>query len=217
MQLREALKKEKMLIREVYHRVKNNMAVIASLLHLQASASKDERIVSALKDSGNRVRTMAALHEILHSSADPCAVELDDYLSKIAQTLHHGIIDNPDRVSIEVETDSVEVHSEIAISCGLIVNELITNAVKHAFPKDRKGSVRLGLKRLDGDKVVLSVADNGVGLPEGFNIDSLGSLGMQIVSSLIKQIGGESEVISSNGTEFRITFNTDCECAGDID
>ncbi|MEE9524714.1 MAG: histidine kinase dimerization/phosphoacceptor domain -containing protein, partial [Thermodesulfovibrionales bacterium] len=207
MRLQDALMKEKMLTREVYHRVKNNMATIVSLLHLQGKASHDEKIIAALRDSENRVRAMSSIHETLYMSNDICNVELGDYLKRIATSLHSGFVSDHDRVGLEVDADRVSVHSEVAISCGLIANELLTNAAKHAFPKDRKGTIGLVLRELDGNRILLSINDNGIGLPDKFEVGSTDSLGMEIVSVLVDQIGGELEIDPSNGAAFKITFS----------
>lgn len=209
--LREAVTREQMLSREIYHRVKNNMGVIASLLYLQGRASQDEATIDALKESADRIRTMAKVHEILHAGEDPCVVELGDYLSKIAKSVYHGFIDNKNRVGLEIETEPVSVDSETAISCGLVVNELITNSVKYAFPGRKKGAIRLELKELDGKNVELRVSDNGVGLPDGFDLEAPSSLGMQVIISMTDQISGQLEVFRSNTTEFRITFKTNID------
>ncbi|MCK4911927.1 MAG: response regulator, partial [Thermodesulfovibrionales bacterium] len=204
--LQDALMKEKTLVREIDHRVKNNMATIVSLLHLQGKASHDENTIAALKDSENRVRAMSSIHEILYLSEDACHVELGDYLKRIATSLHSGYINDHDRVRLEVDIDRVSVYSEVAIPCGLIVNELLTNAAKHAFPEGRKGSIRLVLRELNENRILLSVSDNGIGLPDNFEVGSTGSLGMEIVSALVGQIGGELEMDPSNGAAFKITF-----------
>jgi two-component sensor histidine kinase len=206
MRLMNTLEKEKTLAREIYHRVKNNLAMISTFLYLQAKASPDKKTADALNESESRIKTILLVHEMLHSGHNHSVIEFDRYLTSLAEDLHNSLLRGSDNVILDMDIDKVTFDSEMAIFCGLIVNELITNAAKHAFPDGRKGNIRLKAKGLGDGMFELSVSDNGIGLPEGFNHETAESFGMEIVNALVDQIDGRLEVASSGGTGFRVVF-----------
>jgi two-component sensor histidine kinase len=207
MQLREALRKEKVLRREFMHRVKNNLAMITSLLHVQISGSDDARIKAALRDCANRVQALSVMHDMLRLDDNPTTVRLDWYLTAVVQNLQQSASNAGEQITFTIATEELSCHSELAVSCGLIVNELLTNVIKHAFPQDTAGTVAFTLKRADRKMMELSVLDNGIGLPAGLDPASTTTMGLQIVSLLVQQNQGELESVRRpDGTEFRIRF-----------
>jgi PAS domain S-box-containing protein len=202
-----ALREKEVLLREIYHRVKNNLQVVSSLLSLQARHLGDERYGELLKVSQDRIRSMALLHEKLYRSTDLSRIDLEGYIKELARDLFvsHGV--DTERVALELRVEEVSLGIDTAIPCGLIINELVTNCLKHAFPGDAGGRLRISLHRAEqGEGYVLSVADDGVGLPEGPGAADFAALGLRLVSSLVEQLGGEMELGGGPGAEFVIRF-----------
>jgi PAS domain S-box-containing protein len=205
-QLRESLREKEVLLREVYHRVKNNMQVMASLLSLQARAVADPAVAEALKESQNRIRSMAIVHEKLYRSPDLNRIDFGDYIRQMVVHLIQSLGIDPDLVGISLDLDEAFLDVNTAVPCGLILNELVSNSVKHGFPKGRKGELAVEFRDLKEGRYRLTVRDDGVGLPDGLDIKSTESLGMQIIQLLVEQLGGTIELRRKGGTEFRITF-----------
>jgi len=200
-----SLQEKEVLIKEVHHRVKNNMAIISSLLNLQSEYVDDKKYLDMLKDSQSRIRSMALVHEKLYKSVDFSHIDVRDYIETLTGTIKSTVRGNID-VDCQVEVQDVELDIDVLIPCGLIMNEILTNAFKHAFNgQDNPTIVLTMLKSIDGN-ISLSVTDNGVGLPEGFDISRSAGLGLKLIRILSKQIGGNIEVDTENGTTFRLTF-----------
>ncbi len=200
-----ALREKEVLLKEIYHRVKNNLQVVSSLLSMQSAKAGCEAC-ALLAESAGRVRAMALVHELLYRSPDLSVVELRDYFAGLLRSLaaaHDGSLRN---VRVEPEVDSVRVGIETAIPLGLVVNELVSNAYKHAFPGERGGRILLRLKALADGQLELEVADDGVGLPAGFQPEATESLGMQLVVSLTRQLAGRLDYSSTAGTHFVLRF-----------
>ncbi|MGB9844258.1 sensor histidine kinase [Methanothermobacter tenebrarum] len=202
-ELEKAIEEKDLLLKEIHHRVKNNLMIISSLLSLQARYLKGKEAFEIFKESENRARSMALIHEKLYRSSNFKEIDMMEYL----QTLARGIFTSyaPTGVELNLDIDRIKMDVELAIPVGLIVNELITNSCKHAFPEGGKGEVNLKLKSLD-DKILLEVSDNGVGFPEDLDWQNTESLGLQLVKSLADQINAEVQMISDNGTTFRLTI-----------
>jgi len=201
-----SLQEKDVLIKEVHHRVKNNMQVISSLLNLQSRRIQDPDILEMFRESQRRIRSMALIHERLYQSSDLSRIEFSQYLRNLATHLFHSCEVSSDRVRLRLDTEEVFLNINTAIPCGLIVNELISNALKHAFPEGRTGEVMVELHRASGDGYALRVSDDGVGIPRGFDFRRTGSLGMQIVNTLVNQLDGEIELAQGEGTDFTISF-----------
>ena len=201
--IQSALAERDLLLREVHHRVKNNLQVVASLLDLQTGTLRDEPARRALQESKDRVLSMARIHEYLYKSADVSRVAMDDYLRHMATALRRAHDAQHIGLSVQVGVGPFEV--ERAIPCALIVHELISNAFKHAFPAGRAGDVMVDLKSM-GDQYVLTVRDTGVGLPPHTDPQSADSLGLRLVGLLAKQLGGMLHLVSEEGTTARIVF-----------
>ncbi len=204
-QLKVALKEKEVLLKEIHHRVKNNLAVISSLLNMQSKYIKDKRTLEIFRESQNRVKTMALIHTKLYQSTDLARVDFGDYVRKLASDLIDSYRLEPDAVTLALDIGDVYFDVNVGIPCGLIINELLTNALKHAFPDGHKGEVRVRMRPEDG-RVVLAVADNGIGFPENIDFRSTESLGFQLVTALVDQLGGTIELTRDKGTTFVISF-----------
>ncbi len=205
-QLRKSLEEKEILLKEIYHRTKNNMLVIISMLDLQMQDVDDDRIISIVKDTENRIRAMALVHEKLYQSQDLSEIDLGSYLGEVAHSLVGSMV--PDgRIGLTLTVDPAPITIDHAIPLGLVINEIVTNALKHAFPEGRSGTVSLRLTREDDKKIRLEISDDGRGLPEHVDIDGSSSFGLQLVNSLVKiQLRGEISVECGGGTTFIIIF-----------
>jgi PAS domain S-box-containing protein len=204
--LQESLQEKEVLLREIHHRVKNNMQVISSLLNLQSRQIKDPDVLEMFKESQRRIRSMALIHERLYQSSDLSRIEFSQYLRNLATHLFHSYQVDASRVQLKIEAEEVHLNINTAIPCGLIVNELVSNALKHGFPEGRSGQLDIDLHRVAGDGYVLRVKDDGVGFPEGLDFRKTETLGMQIVSTLVSQIDASIDLVRDKGTEFTIHF-----------
>jgi PAS domain S-box-containing protein len=203
--LLESLEEKELLLREIHHRVKNNLQVISSLLNLQSSYIDDPGVTAVLRDSQGRIMSMSMIHEKLYRSGNLADIDVRGYLEGLARSIMFSYMRPDQHVDLKFEMDDIRLNVDTIMPLGLIVNELVTNAFKYAFP-DGGGEVRVSLRR-DGDGFLLTVADDGVGLPDDFNLDSLRSLGMLLVRNLTDQLNGELEYTSNGGTEFRVRFS----------
>ena len=200
----DSLKEKVTLLKEIHHRVKNNLQVISSLLSLQAGGLEDPAAREAFADSIRRVRSMALIHERLYRSGNLSQIDFAQYLSAVALDLAHGL--HRPGVGVNVEAQELMLSLDQAVPCGLIANELITNALKHAFPEGRKGMVVASLEPRPDGMVVLTVADNGVGLPPSFDVNASTSMGWSTVRALVEQIGGTLSVASRSGARISVVF-----------
>lgn len=203
--IKAALIEKEVLLKEVHHRVKNNLAVVSSLLSLQARNIEDDNIRKIFDESRSRIRSMALVHEDLYQSADLARVNFADYIRALARQLFIIYNIDPDRIQLQIDVENVTLGIDMAVPCGLLINELLTNSIKYAFPGDRSGEVHVGLYS-ENDKHVLSVSDNGVGLPQDLDWQETETLGLQLIKALSGQIRGDVELDCSAGTAFRITF-----------
>ena len=201
-----ALRDKEILLREIHHRVKNNLQVISSLLNLQAGSLKYPRALEMLKESQNRVRSMAMVHEQLHRSRDFSMIHFGDYVRNLAASLFCSYGINSDKIGLQVNVGDASLAIDTAIPCGLIVHELISNSLKHAFPDGRTGEIRIGLETLSDGCRVLSVGDDGIGLPSQVDIGSTESLGLRLVRILADQIDATVTCACERGTQFQIGF-----------
>ena len=201
-----ALREKEVLLREIHHRVKNNMQVISSLFNLQAGHIKDEEARRILKEGQTRIRSMGLIHEKLYQSRDLSKIDFSAYIRSLSVHLFHAYRIDANQVRLETELEDVHLDINAAVPCGLLVNELISNALKHAFPEGRKGVVKIGLRRREDGAVELRVADDGVGFPEKLDFRRTESLGLQIVNLLIGQLDGSIELERKRGTAIVIAF-----------
>jgi len=204
-ELVSSLREKEVLLKEIHHRVKNNMQVISSLLSLQSSYISDPRVLAIFNDSQNRVKSMALIHEKLYQSKNLARVDFGEYTRSLISHLFDSYGVDPERISTEVQSDGVDLAIDTGRSCGLIVNELVSNALKHAFPGGRKGRVTVGLERANGT-CILRVSDDGVGFPAHVDFRNTESLGLQLVNTLTEQLEGNIELSCNGGTTFTISF-----------
>jgi two-component sensor histidine kinase len=201
--LGESLREKETLLREIHHRVKNNLQIVYSLVNLQSTHVQDPRTLAGLQDCRERVRTMALIHEKLYGSRDLDRIDFADYVQDLARDLlrTYGAAG---RVRLSVEAERIPFDIQEAVPCGLIVYELVSNALKHAFPQGREGEIRVSLRRAVDGPVALSVSDNGVGLPPDLDVANTRSLGLHLVHNLARQAGGEVRVTRDGGTSFQL-------------
>jgi two-component sensor histidine kinase len=201
-----SLKEKETLLYEIHHRVKNNLAVISSLLGLQAIHMKDDRLKDALNDSRNRIQAMATIHETLHQSDNLAYIDMNSYLSNLATTVFANYrIEG--RINLEIDTDKILMETNHASPVGLLINELISNSLKYAFPENQRGLINIQLKKSANDQIELIYTDNGIGIPENINWKKTDSLGLQLVKTIVQdQLDGGIELKSDKGTCFIIKF-----------
>jgi PAS domain S-box-containing protein len=201
-----SLREKEVLLKEIHHRVKNNLQVISSLLSLQARHVQDQQVIGVLQESRQRIRSMALVHEKLYQSQDLTRIDFAEYLRSLASYLFRSYELTPRLVSLVVAADDVFLGIDTAIPCGLLVSELISNALKHAFPDGRGGEVLVAIRSGRDGHLTLTVSDDGVGFPEDLDLGNTRSLGLQLVNTLVSQIDGTIELDGDGGTTFRVTF-----------
>jgi len=203
--LKESLNEKEVLLREIHHRVKNNMQIISSLLNLQIQFEDTEEIADVLKDSQGRVKTMAMVHEKLYQSDSLSKINFRDYIKNLVSQIFYSYGIKNDIIVLEMDIDNFNIGIDTAIPLGLIVNELITNSVKYAFPGGREGKVKIIFKSKNHSHLLI-ISDDGIGIPDDIKPEKTESLGLQLVHNLTNQIDGKIEVDTNKGTEFRIKF-----------
>ena len=204
--LRASDEEKSVLLKEIHHRVKNNMQVISSMLNLQSQEMRDPKVLEVFRDTQARIRSMALVHEKLYQSRDLARVDFPSYLQSLIVHLFHAYKADPDRIRHELKMDEASLDINTAIPLGLVVSELLSNALKYAFPEGRRGNIRIGLEPARGGRLLLRITDDGVGLPADLDVRNAKSLGLQIVNMLVEQLDGSIEVDRSAGTEFRISL-----------
>jgi two-component system, sensor histidine kinase PdtaS len=203
--LRAALREKEVLLEEVHHRVKNNLQVITSLLGLQARSIKDPATRIKFDESRYRIQAMAILHEILDESSSLAEIDFADYIRRLVAHLVRSY-GAAGRIQLQIRLEPLSCHRDVALPCGLIVNEVLSNAFKYAFPRGDSGEVQIELRRDASGIVHLLVADNGVGLPHGWDWKTSPTLGLRLVRTLARQIEADLHVNGNNGTAFSIAF-----------
>ena len=207
MNLNKTIKEKNNLMGEINHRTKNNLMIISSLINLQSLTIKEEKTSQALLDIGNRVNTIAMIHENLYNSLDVSEVNIKTYINSILNNLSHTYNINYKNINLISYIDDMYVNIETATPCGLIINELFSNSIKYAFTSDDDDKkIFVSFKNLDYGNLCLKISDNGVGLPENFNFDDSKSLGLRLVENLVIQLGGKMEIKNDDGVEFEVIF-----------
>ncbi len=203
-EIKQSLEEKELLLKEVHHRVKNNLAIISSLLNLQSYNVKDEKARDSFREIQNRTRSMALIHEKLYKSTDLKRINFGEYISTISTELFRTYAD-PARVKLKTNVEDIYLDINTAIPLGLIINEIITNSFKHAFPGAREGEIQIDFHKKD-HHYEFQVKDNGVGFPDDLDFKNTDTLGLQLVNSLTKQIDGEISLKKDHGTQFTIKF-----------
>jgi two-component sensor histidine kinase len=204
--LTSSLAEKEVLLKEIHHRVKNNLQVISSLLYLQSKQIRDQDTLEMFVESQQRVRSMALVHERLYQSDNLARVDCADYVRDLVSYLHHSYGARSRLVKLSIDVVDMSMPIDTAVPFGLIVNELTSNALKHAFPDGREGEIAIRLDMVDGCQWSLVVSDNGTGLPEGLDVQNPKTLGLQLVKTLTAQMNGTIDLEQKDGTSFRITF-----------
>ena len=195
-------------LRELHHRVKNNLQVVSSLLFLQSTYASHPSILQVLEDSQARVKSIALIHEKLYRSSNVVDVNFGEYISELISHVGRIYRVGPERVSFAIRVENVKLDIDTAVPCGLIVNELLSNVLKHAFPADEGGEASIAMSETFPGEFLLVVSDNGIGLPEGFDWRHSKSLGLKLVVDLAKQLNGSVEIGSGPGATFQISWKT---------
>jgi PAS domain S-box-containing protein len=204
-ELRISLNEKEVLLKEIHHRVKNNLQVISSLLNLQARHLKDPEAQIVFRESQDRVKSMGLIHETLYQSKDFSKIKFDEYIQKLIAYISRSYKVTPHSVKIDHAIGDIALGIDSAVPCGLLINELVSNALKHAFPEGRKGKVTVALDCIENDYRLI-VSDDGVGFAAKTEIGKSNSLGLKLVASLTDQLGGQLELCHAVGTKFTITF-----------
>ena len=202
--LTATLRERDVLLKEIHHRVKNNLQVISSLINMQVRQLEDSGSRSALEECQTRVQAIALIHEKLYQSKDYSRVPFSEYARGLAANVFSALGISKDLVELSMDIEELSLTVDKAIPCGLVLNELITNSLKHAFPGGRRGRVTVGLRREEGGHALLIVRDDGAGMPA--DVDHSNSLGMTLVVMLVEQLGGTIDIRSTGGTEMRVRF-----------
>ena len=200
----QALKEKEVLLGEIHHRVKNNMQIVHSLLKLQLARVSDPVVIGMLRDGQSRIYSMALIHQTLYQSNDFARVDFDSFLKSLVSNLTTSYGAEPNRIAVSMDVTDVLLPINVAVPCGLMVNELISNALKHAFPRGQSGEIIVTLRKVPNEQVVLCVSDNGVGIPDDLDIAQTATLGLQLVWLLADQIGVEVTIQRSNPTRFEL-------------
>ncbi|MBW2204116.1 MAG: GAF domain-containing protein [Deltaproteobacteria bacterium] len=205
--VKTSLEEKEVLLREIHHRVKNNMQVITSLLRLQSDTINDQQYADMFRESQERIRSMALIHETLYQSEDFANIDFDGYLRTLINSLFISYGASPDKISLKIETNDLSLELDYAIPCGLIINELVSNSLKYAFPEDRKGEISVTLRSITENEVELTVSDNGIGIPDELDLGTIESVGLDLVKVLAEhQLEGKIELKRTGGTSFSIRF-----------
>ena len=196
-----------MLLSEIYHRVKNNMQIIISLLRLQSRQVKEEKYREMFKESQNRILSMSLVHEKLYQSKDLTQIDFNEYISDLIKGLFQSYGANKSNIALKIDVKTILLGIDYAIPCGLIINELVTNSLKYAFPDGREGEIKISLHSPGENMIELIVRDNGIGIPEDMDFKQTKTLGLHLVTMLAEnQLHGNIKLNRSKGTEFIMKF-----------
>lgn len=209
--LQKSLAEKELILREVFHRTKNNMQIISSLLSLQMGADQDDKFKMIIQEAQNRIESMSLIHEKLYQSQDLVNINFSEYIRDVTQALKKSYVSHFDNISFDFDTDQTTISLEYAVPCGLIINEILTNSIKYAFPDDRTGKIKIFLRSSkntkDETQVVFSISDNGVGLRKDYESYKANSLGLKLIKGLVStQLQGQLRIENENGATFQVEF-----------
>ena len=204
--IKASLREKEVMLKEIHHRVKNNLQVVSSLLNIQSRYVTAPDDAELFKEGQNRVQAMALVHEKLYQSSDLARIDFSSYLDSLMKNLFYSYALGRDNLVMQTDIQPILMSVDVAVPCGLIVNELISNSLKHAFPGGRAGEIQIRIYEADR-RVVLEIADNGVGLPANYDLHTSESLGLQLVNLLVEQLDGSISLEREKGTKFTIAFS----------
>ncbi|GAB1542755.1 hypothetical protein NUACC21_54290 [Scytonema sp. NUACC21] len=206
-QLEHSLEEKETLLKEIHHRVKNNLQIISSLLRMQSRRAREESTMMLFQESQNRVQSMALIHEHLYQSPEISQIDFGEYIRSLTDNLFRCYGISQKIIVLTIETNGIKLNLDTAIPCGLLINELVSNSLKYAFPKGRRGEIVIRLMSATDNTITLTVSDSGIGIPESLDWSNTHSLGLRIVHNLTRQIKGNITLERENGTAFHITFS----------
>lgn len=204
--IKASLKEKEVLLKEIHHRVKNNLGIVSSLLQMQCRRTQDPLVTAILRDSQNRIASIALVHEKLYRSEDLADIDFAQYIPDLTTHLFDSYNVSSSQIQLKIQVDNASLDIETAIPCGLIINELVSNALKYAFVGNRRGKIEVKFYQESESTLALMIRDNGIGLPENFDSKKAKTLGITLVQGLVKQLRGKLEIDSDHGTQFKITF-----------
>ncbi|MBD2729844.1 hypothetical protein H6G96_26880 [Nostoc sp. FACHB-892] len=205
-QIKASLQEKEVLLKEIHHRVKNNLQIISSLLNLQAEYLKDNQALEVFKDSQNRIESMALIHEKLYQSQDLARINFADYIQDLVTNLFYSYNVNSSAITLKMNVEEVFLAIDAAIPCGLIINELISNSLKYAFPEKQPGEIYIDFSSIEANLFTLTIGDNGVGFTQDFDFQGTESLGLRLVKGLTHQLRGNIDFSINNGVKYKIIF-----------
>ena len=205
--LESSLAEKEILLREIHHRVKNNLQIISSLIVLQEQYVKDERILHIFKDFQSRIKVMALIHQALYNSENLNKIFLSKYIKDLVNNLFIAYSANSQQIKLQLNIEDIEFSLDKAIACGLIINELVSNSLKHAFSKNDEGKIIVTLKKTADDRILLDVFDNGIGFPEEIDYKNSDTIGLKLISTMTKQMEGKISIEQNNGTHVMISWH----------
>jgi two-component sensor histidine kinase/putative methionine-R-sulfoxide reductase with GAF domain len=205
--IQASLEEKNVLLKEIHNRVRNNLEVTSSLLALQASLIKDTETAQIYRDCQDRIKAMVLGHERLYQSKNLAKIDLKEYVETIKEALFYSYGIDKDRISLRIDIKDIFLDISTAIPCALIINEVISNALQHAFPNGRKGEIFISLRSCNDNKMELILKNNGICLPEDFDLRNASSIGLQVINILVKQLKGEIRISREEGAEFHIVFH----------
>jgi two-component sensor histidine kinase len=207
-QIRATLEEKGVLLREIHHRVKNNLQIIISLFNLQTSYVQDKNAYKALKEGQDRIKSMALIHERFYQTDGLSRIDFDDYIRRLTDHLFQSFRVNKDLITLEINAARISLDIDTAVPCGLIINEIVSNSLKHAFNGKGEGAIRIELTQPEEDRFRMTIEDNGIGFPPGVDPQTADSLGIQLVQALTDQLEGTMKITSEpgKGTIFTINF-----------
>ncbi len=204
-ELKKSLEEKEILLKEAHHRVKNNLQIISSLLYLQLKKFEDEKTKEVFLEIYNRIKSMSLIHERLYQSKNLAKINCNEYITKLINNLLQSHGQKIEDIQLDINVRDVFLGIDIATPCGLIINEVVSNSLKHAFPNNTKGKISIDLHK-EEENFILTIKDNGVGLQKNLVIQKTETLGLSLVKNLVKQLNGILEINSNDGTEFKVTF-----------
>jgi two-component sensor histidine kinase len=202
----KALKERELLLKEIHHRVKNNLQVVSSLMELQSGSIRDEGTKTAVKNGQSRVKSIALIHQLLYQSDMITNVDFSTYLQQLVKSIHNTFAQPGKKITYEINSDEINLDIDTAVPLGLMINELVTNAYKYAFTNKSEGNIKIDFKQIEDNCLKLAIKDNGIGFPDDFNIENTKTLGFKLINILSRQIKAKLNYETKNRAEFSLVI-----------